>query len=113
MALGRHGLSRRDLVMSFNPFARVRIAPEGALEWEPGVSRPGAAIELRAEMRVLVAISATPHVLDPNPRYEPGPLRVEITAARPPDADDACRTFSDEARRGFENTDGYWAQVSA
>ena len=86
MALGRHGLGRRDLVMSFNPFARVRVAPEGALDWEPGVGRAGAAIELRAEMRVLVAISATPHVLDPNPRYEPGPLHVEIHAARPPGA---------------------------
>jgi len=113
MALGRHGLGRRDLVMSFNPFARVRVAPEGALEWEPDAGRNGAAIELRAEMRVLVAISATPHVLDPDPRYQPGPLRVEIQTARAPGPDDACRTFSDEARRGFENTDDYWAQVSA
>jgi urea carboxylase-associated protein 2 len=113
MALGRHDLGRRELVMSFNPFARVRVAPEGALEWTAGVERAGAAIELRAEMRVLVALSATPHVLDPNPRYEPGSLRVQILAARAPAADDACRTFSDEARRGFENTDDYWAQVSA
>jgi uncharacterized protein len=113
MALGRHGLGRRDLVMSFNPFARVRVAPEGALEWEAGAGCPGAAIELRAEMRVLVAISATPHVLDPNPRYEPGPLHVQVSAARSPAADDPCRTFSDEARRGFDNTDEYWAQVSA
>ncbi len=112
MALGRHGLGRRDLVMSFNPFARVRVAPEGALEWEPGVGVAGAAIELRAEMRVLVAISATPHVLDPHPTYEPGPLSVQILPARAPEPDDACRTFSDEARRGFENTDDYWAQVA-
>jgi urea carboxylase-associated protein 2 len=113
MALGRHGLSRRDLVMSFNPFARVRVAAEGTLVWEDGVGRAGAALELRAELRVLVAISATPHVLDPRPAYAPGPLRVQILQARPPAADDGCRTFSDEARRGFENTDNYWAQVSA
>lgn len=113
MALGRHGLGRRDLVMSFNPFARVRVAPEGTLEWEAGAGRPGVAIELRAEMRVLLALSATPHVLDPNPRYEPGPLPVQVLSARAPAADDACRTSGDEARRGFENTDDYWAQVSA
>ena len=111
MALGRHGLGRRELVMSFNPFARVAVDPQGELQWVAGVGRPGAALELRAEMRVLVALSATPHVLDPNPTYAPGALQVEVLAARPPAADDPCRTFSDEARRGFENTDGYWAQV--
>jgi urea carboxylase-associated protein 2 len=113
MALGRHGLGRRELVMSFNPFARVRVAPEGALEWTAGVGRAGAAIELRAEMRVLVALSATPHVLDPNSRYEPGPLQVQVVSAIAPADDDPCRTFSEEVRRGFENTDDYWAQVSA
>jgi hypothetical protein len=113
MALGRHGLGRRDLVMSFNPFARVTVASEGALEWVAGVGRAGSGIELRAEMRVLVALSATPHVLDPNPHYEPGPLAVQVLAALPPADDDPCRSFSDEARRGFENTDDYWMQVSA
>ncbi len=113
MALGRHGLSRRDLVMSFNPFARVRVASEGTLEWQPGAGNAGSAIEMRAEMRALVAISATPHVLDPSPEYAPGPLRIEVLAHRRPDPDDPCRTFSDEARRGFENTDAYWAEVSA
>ncbi len=60
MALGRHGLGRRDLVMSFNPFARVPVASDGTLGWDASAARAGAAIELRAEMRVLVAISATP-----------------------------------------------------
>ena len=113
VALGRHGLGRRDLVMSFNAFARVRVGSEGALEWQAGAGTAGAHIELRAEMRVLVAVSATPHVLDPNPRYEPGPLRVQVLSARAPASDDKCRTFSDGARRGFENTDAYWEQVSA
>jgi urea carboxylase-associated protein 2 len=112
MALGRHGFERRDLVMSFNPFARVAIRPEGQLEWDPSPAAPGAAIDLRAEMRVLVAISATPHVLDPAPAYAPGALDVTVTSPREPEPDDRCRTFSDEARRGFENTDDYWSQVS-
>ena len=112
MALGRHGLDRRDLVMSFNPFARVVVAGDGALEWTGGIGRAGAAIELRAEMRVLVAVSATQHVLDPAPAYAPGRLRVEVLDAVAPEVDDACRTFSDEARRAFANTDDYWEQVS-
>ena len=112
MALGRHGLDRRDLVMSFNPFARVTVAPEGGLEWTAGIGAPGAAIELRAEMRVLVAVSATHHVLDPAATYAPGRLRVEVLDAVAPAADDACRTFGDEALRAFANTDDYWEQVS-
>jgi urea carboxylase-associated protein 2 len=111
MALGRHGLDRRDLVMSFNPFARVTVAPEGALEWSPGLVHAGAAIELRAEMRVLVALSATPHVLDPGRDYAPGSLRIEVFEPVEPAAEDACRTFSDEARRAFANTDDYWHQA--
>jgi urea carboxylase-associated protein 2 len=113
MALGRHGLGRHELVMSFNPFARVRVAPAGELEWVAGIGTAGATLELRAEMRVLVAISATPHVLDPSAEYAPGPLDVDVLPAQPLAADDPCRTFSDEARRGFENTDDYWAQVTA
>jgi uncharacterized protein len=110
MALGRHGLDRRDLVMSFNPFARVMVAPEGELVWSPGLGKAGAAIELRAEMRVLVALSATPHVLDPAREYAPGSLRVEVLEPAEPPSDDACRTFSDEARRAFANTDDAWLQ---
>jgi urea carboxylase-associated protein 2 len=112
MALGRHGLGRRDLVMSFNPFARVAVDPDGTLQWRESPSATGNTIELRAEMRVLLAISATPHVLDPAPAYSPGRLDVCVAAAKDPAPDDACRTFSDEARRGFENTDDFWAQVA-
>lgn len=111
MALGRHGLERRDLTMSLNPFARVIVADDGALEWVAGVDTAGAAIELRAEMRVLVAISATHHVLDPALTYAPGPLRVEVLEAVAPGPDDACRTFGPEAQRAFDNTDDYWRQV--
>jgi urea carboxylase-associated protein 2 len=112
MALGRHGLDRRDLVMSFNPFAGVDVAGDGALEWRPGCGRPGVWIELRAEMRVLVAVSATHHVLDPAETYAPGPLRIEVLDPVAPAADDPSRTSSDEARRAFANTDDYESQVA-
>ena len=112
MALGRHGLDRRDMTMSFNPFARVTVADDGALEWVAGIGRAGAAIELRAEMRVLVALSATQHVLDPAPAYAPGSLRVQVHDAQPPELDDPCRTCGDEARRAFDNTDDYLTQAA-
>ena len=43
--------------------------------------------------------------------YGPGALRVQVCKPEPPGPDDACRTFSDEARRAFDNTDDWWAQV--
>ena len=108
-ALGRHGLDRRDLVPNVNLFARVEVDPDGGLRF---ASRPssGAHVELRAELDVLVAVSATPHVLDPSPHWAPGPLRFEVLAPAPPATDDVCRTASAEAVRAFQNTDDYWAQ---
>ena len=50
-----------------NLFSRVEVADDGALRWMPGVSSPGAWVDLRAEQDVLAVLSATPHVLDPEP----------------------------------------------
>jgi uncharacterized protein len=111
-ALGRHGLGRRDLVPTFNLFARVAVGPAGSLDWVSGVQRPGAAIDLRAEMHVLAVLSATPHVLDPAPEYRPGPLRVTVWQGPPPASDDPCRTGTPEAGRGFDNTDALFAAAA-
>jgi urea carboxylase-associated protein 2 len=108
-ALGRHGLDKRDIVPNVNLFARVEVEPDGDFRYVDA-KVPGASVDLRAELDVLVAISATPHVLDPSPVYKPGPLRVTVWDSPPPGADDVCRTRTDEARRAFENTDGYWHQ---
>ncbi|MHB8466666.1 MAG: urea amidolyase associated protein UAAP1 [Acidimicrobiales bacterium] len=112
-AVGRHGLDERDLVPNVNLFSRVEVAEDGALRYVPAVSTPGASVDLRAEMDVLVALSATPHVLDPSPNWEPGPLRVTVQVSRRPAEDDLCRTRTAEAVRAFDNTDGYWSQVTA
>jgi urea carboxylase-associated protein 2 len=109
-ALGRHGLDTRDIVPNVNLFSRVEVGEDGALRYIPGVSRPGAWIDLRAELDVLVAVSATPHVLDPSPVWRPGPVRLTVWRSPAPQPDDRCRTRTDEARRAFDNTDSWWAQ---
>jgi len=112
-ALGRHGLGRRDLVATFNLFAGIAVKAAGDLRWIGGAQRAGAEISLRAEMNVLAVLSATPHVLDPGPRYRPGPLHVTVSGISPPTADDRCRTGSPEAVRGFENTDALFETAPA
>jgi urea carboxylase-associated protein 2 len=108
-ALGRHGLDKRDIVPNVNLFARVEIDPTGGLR-HVGASAPGAYVDLRAELDVLVALSATPHVLDPSSHYRPGRLRLTVWESAPPAPDDRCRTRTDEAIRAFDNTDAYWTQ---
>jgi len=112
-AVGRHGLDERDLVPNVNLFSRVEVAEDGSLRWVPDVSQAGTWVDLRAEQDVLVVVSATPHVLDPNPQWRPGRLRMTVWNSPPPGADDLCRTRSDEAIRAFANTDNRdWASMA-
>ena len=104
LVAGKLGLSRRDIPMALNLFAPVRVDAEGRIGWRPELLPPGSHfVELRAEMDLLVGLSNCPHPLDPAPDYAPGPIAV--TRYRPPEPgpDDACRTASAEALRGFEN----------
>jgi urea carboxylase-associated protein 2 len=110
-AIGRHGLDERDLVPNVNLFSRVEVTEAGVLRWVPGVAVAGSWIDLRAEQDVLVAISATPHVLDPNPVWQPGPIRATVWSSPDPGAKDSCRNRTDEARRAFANTDDFFASA--
>jgi len=66
-------------------------------------------VELRAEMNVLVVLNTCQHPLDPNPKYEPKPVRLSIRKARPTGAADPCRRFRPENSRGFTLTERYFA----
>jgi uncharacterized protein YcgI (DUF1989 family) len=53
----------------------------------------------------LIALSNCPHPFDPRPEYAPGSVDVTLWRATPPGPGDLCRTMSEEAVRGYENTD--------
>lgn len=103
--LGKWGLGRRDLVANVNFFSKVTVDDDGRMHFVPGHSRAGAAVDLRFEMDTLVALSTAPHPLDPNPTYQPRPVRLIAWRADPPGEDDLCRNFRPENRRGFINTE--------
>ena len=112
--LGKSGLGKRDLVANVNFFARVSAEETGRIGWVPGNSRPGAHVELRAEMDTLVVLSNTPHPLDPAPTYAPPPVELSIrvaTLGERPHAEDRCRTSRPENGRGFELTEAYAREV--
>jgi uncharacterized protein len=107
--MGKHGLGPRDLAANVNFFSRVDTAHDGALTFRPANSKAGDSVELRAEMDVLIVLTACQHPLDPNPNYDPKPVSLSVLIPPPPGEDDACRTFRAESQRAFALTDRYFA----
>jgi hypothetical protein len=103
--LGKYGLGRKDMVPNVNFFSRVAVDDAGDMTFLPGNSKPGDHVDLRAEMDVLVALSGTPHPMDPSPEYAPKRVRMTIWKSDPPGPDDPCRTHCPENARGFVNTE--------
>ena len=106
--LGKHGLDQREIVANVNFFVKVAADEQGRLAWVQGNSRPGAHVDLRAELNVLVVLSNTPHPLDPSRKYDPPPVELSIWNAPPVELDDVCRTKRPENARGFELTRQYF-----
>jgi hypothetical protein len=105
VAAAKLGLTRRDVMPCLTFFAPVRTTADGSLVWHEGAIESGAFVDLRAEMNLLVALSNCPHPFDPRPDYAPGRVEAIIARGAPIGAADPCRTASEEAVRGFENTD--------
>jgi uncharacterized protein len=104
--LGKYGLGERDIVANVNFFVQVKPDEQGGLTWATAPTA-GAYVELRAEMDVLVVLSNTPHPWDPRPSYDPKPVALAVHESGPVTADDVCRNFRPENRRGFELTELY------
>ncbi|MBX3313927.1 MAG: DUF1989 domain-containing protein [Actinobacteria bacterium] len=109
VAVAKAGLSRRHVAPNVNLFKGVRVAPDGSLGFE-GEPRPGAHVELRCELPLLVSVVDVPHPVDPRPTYEVTPLRVTAWTGEPAGADDPARTATPEATRAFQNTDAEMAR---
>ena len=74
----KYGLSKRDIVPNLNFFMNVPIDTAGNFTVVDGVSRPGDAIELVAEMDVLCLISNCPQINNPCNGFFPTPVQVTI-----------------------------------
>jgi urea carboxylase-associated protein 2 len=107
--LEKWGLGPRDLAANVNFFSRVTVSEDGSMTFHPRNSMSRSHVELRAEMNVLVVLNTCPHPLDPNPKYDPKPVRLSIRKARPTGAADPCRRFRPENSRGFTLTERYFA----
>lgn len=110
-AVGKLGLTRRDLPPAIAFFAPVSVGSDGRFGWDGARRRAGDFVDLRAEMDLRVALSNCPHPLDP----EPTPSAVEIIRFRasPPGDDDLCRNAGPEAMRAYAASDQLATERSA
>lgn len=106
--LGKYGLGPRDLISNINFFSKVQVDLTGAMKFIPDNSPPGSYVQLRAEMNVLAIFNTCQHPLDPNDKYDPKPVRLEIRRVAAPAKDDPCRMFRPENSRGFTLTERYF-----
>ena len=109
--LGKWGLGRQDLVANVSFFSRVHVGTDGALEYAAGHGKPGAYVELRAEMDTLVVLNTAPHPMNPAREYAPGAVELTIRRAAPVRDDDYCIGFRPENARAYANTAIYNCQL--
>jgi uncharacterized protein len=108
LAAAKHGLAPRDLPPSVSFFKGVRVDRDGGLAFTGGAG-PGKAVELLAELPLIILIANVPHPADPRPAYTCGPLRVHAWRCRPTGPADARWAATPEARRYYLNTTDYAA----
>lgn len=105
LAVGKHGLTQRDIPPCITFFAPVTVNADGRFIFDATAVTPGDFVSLRAEMDLILAVSNTPHPLAP--QVSPVPVELTIHTAPTAGPDDLCRTATAEAARGFVNTDAY------
>ncbi|MBY0504874.1 MAG: urea carboxylase-associated family protein [Bryobacteraceae bacterium] len=109
LELAKYSLSARDLTPTLNLFSKVQVNELGQMAYIPGNSKAGSVVELRAEMKVLVLLSANHHPLEPGTVYAPKPVKLTVKRVPTPGANDACRVSRPENGRGFTLTERYSA----
>ena len=105
--LAKYGLTARDMTAPVNFFSKVVVDEGGDMHFIRAHSQPGAIVELRAEMNVLVVLNTCQHPLDPHPGYAPRPVKAMVNAVAAPGDDDPCRISRPENARGFILTERY------
>jgi uncharacterized protein YcgI (DUF1989 family) len=74
------GLGHEGIVIPqpINLFMNIPVGDGGTIGWEPAPTRAGDSVTLRAEMDVIVAVSACPQDLVPINSGDPSEIELEI-----------------------------------
>jgi len=77
-AMAERGHERIEIPQPINLFMNIPVGPEGELGWEPAPTRPGDHVVLRAELDLLLVVSACPQDLVPINAGRPTPVAIEL-----------------------------------
>lgn len=104
VAMSKHGLTRGDVMPCLDLFKGAPVAEDGSMTLA-GDPVPGAFVELRLELPLIVTIVDVPHPLDLRPEYTVTDLRVTAWRGSPAAVDDPVRTATPEATRTYLATE--------
>lgn len=76
--LARWSLSPADIAANVNFFMYVPVKEDGSMAIEPGLSKPGDHVELRAEMPVIAVLSNCPQHHNPAAGFGPTPIEIVV-----------------------------------
>jgi hypothetical protein len=104
LAAAKHGLTPRDLPPSMSFFKGVHVeTSSGRLVWADSCGAP-AAVELKAELPLVVLVANTAHPLDPRPEWRSSTLEVLAWSGEPTGPGDPLWSSSPERERAFRST---------
>jgi urea carboxylase-associated protein 2 len=106
LGAAKHDLGPRDIGPSVSFFKSVRVEPDGGMRFRPEAT-PGAYVELRAELPLIMLVANAPHRLDPRSQYTCSALAVLAWRGRATQPDDPLWTLTPERERAFLNTWDY------
>jgi hypothetical protein len=77
-AIERYGMSAYDVPDVFNIFMRPQLHVDGSYQFLPSPVKPGDSLQMRAEMDVLVAVTACPDETGAYNELHTKPIGIEI-----------------------------------
>lgn len=105
--LGKYGMGKKDLIQGLNLFRKVDVKEGSKLVLNQRCAKIGEYIDLTAHMDVLLVLSNTPHAMDKSGVYNPSDVEISIFESVEI-KDEDYKDYSDEAKRGFKNTNRYF-----
>lgn len=107
--LAKWGLGKRDLIPNLNLFSKIVADDAGRLSFVAGNSKAGDYVDLRFELNTLVVLNTCQHPFDPDPKYHPRTVQLEVFRSGTPGSEDPSRLSRPENARAFINTEEYYA----